>query len=148
MDSLKKSIKRDGFNAPILVRKIKNGKYEIVSGNHRFMAAQELNYKQVPCIIANLTDKQVKRLAVNLNLIHGNPNAELLAPFLAEMDDDTLREIHLESELLKDLLEFDNTLKLRLESLNVPDVIDRNSPMNKNIKCKCEKCGRIHFAKM
>ena len=49
MESLKRSIKKDGFCVPILVRPIKNGKYEVISGNHRFMAASELNMQEIHC---------------------------------------------------------------------------------------------------
>lgn len=144
MESLKTSISRDGFVAPILVRP--HGKlFEVVSGNHRFMAGKEIGLKAIPCVIADLDDKSMKRLAVNLNTIHGSPPAELLAPFLAEMDDETLAGIHIEGLDLEELLKFDENLKLRLDELQPPDSINRNSQSKKNHVCKCPTCGRKHL---
>jgi len=144
MDALKGSIKRDGFVAPILLRSLRDGRFEVVSGNHRFLAAQELGMKQIPAVISSMKDGDAKRLAINLNTIHGDPNVELLAPFLAEMPDDILRDIHLEDNMLHELLEFDDTLHRRLEELSAPESIDRDSNPNNIPTCKCPKCGKIH----
>jgi len=143
MVAMKRSIKRYGMVAPILVRK-KGKWYEIVSGNHRFMACQELGHTHVPCVVARLSDKQVRVLAVNLNLIHGNPTAEQLAPFLGDMTDDMLREIHLEGDLLRDTLAFDDILGERLKSLEDVPGLDRNSSQNELRTCKCPICGKTH----
>lgn len=145
MESLKKSIARDGFCVPILVRKIEKEKYEIISGNHRFMAAIENDLSTVPCAIMEISDRDAKRLAVNLNTIHGEPSAELLAPFLADLDIETLREIHFEDKFKKELLEFDETLKTALEKMNPPDAFNRNSSTYKTKICICPICGRKHF---
>lgn len=145
MERLKASIQRDGFVAPILVRPIAGDRLEIVSGNHRFMAAKELGMAKVPCVVSRMSERAMKRLAVNLNTIHGEPPAELLAPFLAELDNKTLAEIHLEEECLKELCDFDANLKARLDELKIPDSIDRESPQHANQVCECPKCGRKHF---
>lgn len=145
MESLKRSMKRDGFVAPILVRPISGGKFEVISGNHRFMASQELGLKDVPCVVSAMDERAAKRLAVNLNMIHGDPNPELLAPFLAEMDDLTLGEIHLEGDLRDELLAFDDELKQRLDSLEPPEKMDRGSPRHAMKTCKCAKCGKVHI---
>lgn len=147
MDSLKRSIERDGFVAPILVRSILGGHFEIISGNHRFMAAREIGIDQIPCVICKISDKDAKRLAVNLNTIHGEPNAELLAPFLAEMDDDLLAQIHIEDKLLEELITFDKELDARLSELQPPEKMDRDSPKSLNEICNCPKCGGRHFKK-
>lgn len=147
MESLKASIGRDGFVAPILVRPIKGGRYEVISGNHRFMAACELRMKEVPCVVSKMTDREAKRLAVNLNTIHGDPNAELLAPFLADMDDDLLAEIHLADDVMDELVEFDKQLAERLKDLEPPDSINTDSPKHSNATCVCPKCGSTHLKK-
>ena len=147
MESLKASIRRDGFCAPILVRTIKGGRFEVVSGNHRFMAAQELGLKMIPCVIADMTDREAKRLAINLNTIHGEPNAELLAPFLAELDISLLREIHIEPEMKADLMQFDDVLGKTLAKLEAPSQIDSDSPRHSVRTCKCPHCGSTHLKK-
>lgn len=147
MESLKASINKDGFCAPILVRPLKRGRYEVVSGNHRFMAAVELGMLKIPCVVANLSLKAAKRLAINLNTIHGEPNAELLAPFLAELDISTLRDIHIENDMKKELIAFDEHLAEMLKELEAPEHIDRDSPQHSNATCKCPKCGSLHIRK-
>lgn len=144
MDSLKASIQRDGFVVPILVRPIKSGKFEIVSGNHRFMASVELKFNEVPCVVSDMSDDDCKRLAVNLNSIHGEPNPEILAPFLADMSDAVLAQIHIEDNLKTELLAFDKHLEERLSSLEPPDVINRNSPSHETHVCICPTCKKKH----
>jgi ParB-like chromosome segregation protein Spo0J len=144
MDNLKSSIKRDGFCAPILVRPLKRDRYEIISGSHRFMAACELGMKEIPCVVLNMDNATAKRLAINLNTIHGEPNAELLAPFLAELDLSTLRDIYLEESMKKELLQFDINLAEMLKKLEAPESINNESSRHSNAICKCPKCGAIH----
>jgi ParB family chromosome partitioning protein len=144
MESLKASIKRDGFCAPILVRPLKKNRFEVVSGNHRFMAACELGLKEIPCVVSRMDDRSMKRLAVNLNTIHGDPNAELLAPFLAELDLTTLREIHIEDDMKKELMEFDDALAKSLSELEAPEKMNYGSRNHKMHSCKCPTCGAFH----
>lgn len=144
MESLKASIRRDGFVAPILVRPLKGGRFEVVSGNHRLMAARELELTRVPCVISDMSTRSAQRLAVNLNLIHGDPPAELLAPFLAELDDETLRDIHLEGELKKQVMAFDEDLAKTLAALD-KDLTGVSREGQTNLPtCTCAKCGRLH----
>jgi len=147
MAALVASIRRDGFLSPVLVRPVRGARdeYEIVSGNHRVLAAREAGLESVPCVVADLSATAAARAAVNLNTIHGDPNAELLAPFLAELPDDVLGTIHLEADLLASLRQFDATLKLRLDELEPPDVIDRDSPQTSIEVCACPTCGRKHL---
>lgn len=145
MESLKASIKRDGFCAPILVRPIAGGRFEVVSGNHRFMAATELGLERIPCVVSNMSSQAAQRLAINLNTIHGEPNAELLAPFLAELDESVLREIHLDDEMKEEVKKFDAHLAEMLAQLQPTKAFDRPSPSHGKETCKCQKCGATHF---
>lgn len=145
MEALKVSIRRDGFCAPILVRPLGRGRYEVVSGNHRLMAATELGHKAVPCVVLKLKRRDAQRLAVNLNTIHGDPNAELLAPFLAEMDESVLREIYVAPDVRKELLAFDAHLAEMLEKAQPPDAMGRDSSRSRLPQpCTCPTCGRKH----
>lgn len=144
MDSLKESIRRDGFCAPILVRPITRGRFEVISGNHRFMAASEVGMREVPCVVARMTKAQAQRLAVNLNTIHGDPNAELLAPFLAEMDDEVLRTIHVEDRMKRDLAKLDEDLAQRMKEFDMLESMNQPGPHDPPNTCECPKCGRRH----
>lgn len=144
MDSLRDSIRRDGFVVPILVRPIGDGRYEILSGNHRWMAARELNLTEIPVVIAELSREQAARLAVNLNTVHGDPPVDTLVPFLAEMDDETLRSVHLDDTTRQQLCLFDATLENRLRELKPPPSVDRASKPNTIPTCVCKTCGKRH----
>ncbi len=128
MTALKESIQRDGFLAPIVVRKQKrNQLYEILSGNHRKMAVSELGHETIPCVeLLDCSDAQAARIAVNMNTVHGDPTPELIAPFLADLDEELLRTIHLDDALLAGCMDFDQTLAERLKSLEFPDALDRD----------------------
>jgi ParB family transcriptional regulator, chromosome partitioning protein len=145
MDALKESIQRDGFLAPIVVRK-KGARYEILSGNHRCMALRELQRSEVDCVeIIGCTDAQAARIAVNMNTVHGDPTPELIAPFLADLDEELLRTIHLDDGLLAGVMEFDATLAQRLKSLDLPDSLDHDSLRGTIPNCVC-KCGHRHVS--
>jgi hypothetical protein len=147
MEGLKKSIERDGFIAPIVVRKRPKNMYEILSGNHRVMACRELNHADIACVLVHpCDDARAARIAMNMNTVHGDPNVELIAPFLSALDDGTLREIYLPDSMIGDLRSFDATLKLRLDSLQIPDALDNASAKNSIPNCKCQTCGRHHVA--
>lgn len=141
MQRLRESIERDGFVAPILVRPV-GDRFEVVSGNHRFMSAREMGLEKVPAVVKVMDDATTQRLALNLNLIHGDPTAEQLAPFLAELDDDTLSQIHLTDELLTEVATFDAELSERLAELETPDSIGTPAKgSTTRSECTCPKCG-------
>jgi ParB-like chromosome segregation protein Spo0J len=147
MIALKTSIERDGFLAPIVVRKQKRGDlFEILSGNHRKMAVAELGHESIPCVeMLGCTDAQAARIAVNMNTVHGDPTPELIAPFLADLDAEILRTIHLDDSLLAGCLEFDSLLAERLKSMELPDQLDRDSLRGTIPNCTCQ-CGNRHVA--
>lgn len=148
MDALKESIERDGFLAPVLVRRHGEDSYEVLSGNHRVMASRELGMDTVPALLVEMDDQTAGRIAVNLNTVHGDPTAELLAPFLAELDDRTLATVHLADDLLSDLRAFDTSLAETLAKLDVPSTFDNETPTGGSIEqCLCPSCGRAHMKK-
>lgn len=143
--ALVESIKRDGFLCPIIVRK-KGAAYEILSGNHRVLASREAGLSELPCVLVDPCDeKTARRIAVNMNTVHGEPTPELLAPFLAEIDNGTLKSVFLGDELLSAIVSFDQTLADRLATLQLPDSLGHNSPVGAIPNCVC-KCGHRHVA--
>lgn len=143
MTRLKESVMRDGFVAPILVRPT-GKRFEVVSGNHRFMAARELKFTKVPAVVKHMNDATAQRLALNLNLIHGDPSAEQLAPFLAELDDEVLAQIHLTDDILVDVERFDAELAARLADMEAPDSINtpaHASTTRPETEVTCPKCS-------
>ncbi len=83
------NLKRDGFVAPLLVRKL-GDRYQIVNGEHRWRIAQELGYQTVPCVVLeDLDDRRARILTVNLNELGGDPVPVLLAKLLHDLEEQT-----------------------------------------------------------
>ena len=74
MSELKDSIKNSGLLQPITVRKISNGKYEIVAGERRYRACSELGMESIPVIEMNVGDARGYELSVLENIQRENLN--------------------------------------------------------------------------
>lgn len=61
---LRDSISRNGLIEPIVIRPVNDrGSYEIVAGNRRYEAVQQLEWKKIPAVIQDVTDVKLRRLA-------------------------------------------------------------------------------------
>lgn len=58
MKSLVESVRNGGVNQPALVRPREGGGYEIIAGHRRQMASQLAGYRNIPCIVRNMTDDE------------------------------------------------------------------------------------------
>ncbi len=67
IEELMASIKEKGILQPIIVRE-KNGRYEIIAGERRCIAAKNVGLKDVPCIEMNVSDNEAMELALIENL--------------------------------------------------------------------------------
>ena len=70
LSELSSSIARMGITEPLLVRSAGNGEYEILSGNRRRAAAEQLLWVKVPCRIGDgklITDEYARRIIVETN---------------------------------------------------------------------------------
>ena len=74
LNELASSIKELGVIQPITVRKISNGKYEIVAGERRYRACRELGMESVPVIEMNVGDARGYELSVLENIQRENLN--------------------------------------------------------------------------
>lgn len=72
MDELVESIKENGILSPIIVRKVKNGLYEIISGHRRVEAGKRARVHKFPAIVKNLNDDEAIILLVDSNLQREN----------------------------------------------------------------------------
>ena len=68
MRELTDSVRTVGVLAPILVRQIKGGKYEIISGHRRKRASEIAEKDTIPAIVAELDDDHAAILLVDSNL--------------------------------------------------------------------------------
>lgn len=67
MQSLVESVKKDGILQPLLVRPV-GDKYELVAGERRYRAAQEVGLTEVPVTVRSMSDEQAVQYALTENL--------------------------------------------------------------------------------
>ena len=67
LENLVVSIKEKGVLFPILVRPM-NGRYEIIAGNRRYIAAKMAQLSDIPCIVMNVKDHEAMDIALIENL--------------------------------------------------------------------------------
>lgn len=68
IDELAQSIKVYGIIQPLSVRKMGEGRYELVAGERRLRAAKKLGLKEVPAVIISVSDKDSAAIALLENL--------------------------------------------------------------------------------
>lgn len=119
------SIVRDGFLEPILVRPNDDDSWEVLSGNHRVMAAADAGCESIPALAIDCDDDRAARIAVNLNTIHGTADPLALTTFVARADTDT---IHLDAHLRSELRGLDRHVADSLTRGSLPDEVDGRTP--------------------
>ena len=70
MQGLVSSVKAGGVHQPALVRPREGGGYEIVAGHRRQRACELAGYKNMPCIVRDMTDDQAILAMTDDNLRH------------------------------------------------------------------------------
>ena len=70
MQSLVESVKTGGVNQPALVRPREGGGYEIIAGHRRQKASELAGYRNMPCIVRNMTDDEAILAMTDDNLRH------------------------------------------------------------------------------
>lgn len=80
LQELVESIRERGIIQPLIVRKV-DGKYELIAGERRWRAANELKLKEAPAIVREASDQEVLELALIENLQREglNPIEEAIA---------------------------------------------------------------------
>jgi ParB family transcriptional regulator, chromosome partitioning protein len=74
LKQLTESIKQHGILQPLLVRPLDREKHELVAGERRYRAAQEIGLKEVPVVIRQLDDNAAFQLALIENLLREDLN--------------------------------------------------------------------------
>ena len=73
VDMLAVSMAESGLNAPVLVRPLRmdgdDMVFGLVTGGHRYAAAQHLGWTDIECSIRDLTDDQARMVEIDENLI-------------------------------------------------------------------------------
>lgn len=67
VEKLAESIRDIGLATPLIVR-VKNDKYQILSGHHRFDACKKLGMEKIPCIIRKVSDQDAEKYVMECNI--------------------------------------------------------------------------------
>lgn len=112
LNDLAESIKIHGIIQPLLVTKREDG-YEIVAGERRFRAAKLAKLKEIPVVIRDLDDKEVKEISIieNIQRKDLNPIEEALA-YRSLIDDFGMTQEKVASQLGKSRSYIANILRL------------------------------------
>ena len=93
---LKENIKNMGMAGTLTAALKKDGKFVLISGNHRFKAMVELGYRTVPITFVEweeLRDGERQALQHSMNSVHGEADKNILRQLLDEVQDIEFREM-------------------------------------------------------
>jgi ParB family transcriptional regulator, chromosome partitioning protein len=68
LDELAASIAQRGVIQPVIVRPLRDGRYQLVAGERRWRAAQRAQLHEIPAIVRDLSEREVMALALIENL--------------------------------------------------------------------------------
>ncbi|MFA6542754.1 MAG: ParB/RepB/Spo0J family partition protein, partial [Bacteroidota bacterium] len=121
LEELKQSIKQNGVIQPITVRKLVTGTYELISGERRVRASQELGRKTIPAYVMRVdTDAEMLELGLIENLQREDLNPiEISLSFKRLMDECKLTQEDVAEKVGKERSTVTNFLRL----LKLPEKI-------------------------
>ncbi|MEC9281531.1 MAG: ParB/RepB/Spo0J family partition protein [Bdellovibrionota bacterium] len=113
VEELSQSIKEQGILQPIVVRKTKDQKLEIISGERRWRAAQMAKLHEVPVIIKDVDDQNSLELALIENIQRANLNPlEEAEAYQRLADEFSLTQEQIAKKVGKNRASVANTLRL------------------------------------
>jgi ParB family transcriptional regulator, chromosome partitioning protein len=116
LEELAKSIKANGIIQPIVVRRLDNGRYQIIAGERRWRAAQRAGLVKVPVVVKDVAPTDGKRqlemaLIENIQRQELNPIEEAQA-YQRLTEEFTLRQEDIAAQVGKDRSSIANYLRL------------------------------------
>ena len=113
LDDLAESIKQLGVIQPITVRKISDDKYQIISGERRFRAAQKAGLSKIPSYSKTAEDETVMQMALVENVQREDLNAiEIALSYKALTETQNLTQEKISSLVGKKRATVSNYLRL------------------------------------
>lgn len=93
LQELAESITRQGIIQPVTVRRLDNGRYQLISGERRFRAAQMAGLQTIPAFIRIAKDHQMLEMALVENIQRSNLNPiEVAISYQRLMDECSLTQ--------------------------------------------------------
>lgn len=128
LNELAASIKIHGVIQPIVLNDNGDGTYLIIAGERRYRASKIAGLKEVPAIIKNYTDKQVKEIAIIENLQREDLNPVEAARAIKQlMEEYKLTQEAVAERIGKSRSNIANTLRLLTLYPEVLDMIEKGS---------------------
>lgn len=113
LDELAQSIREQGVITPITVRRMPDGKYQLIAGERRFRASQRAGLAELPAYIRVATDGQMMEMALVENIQRENLNAmEIAFSYNALLEECQLTHEQLSQRVGKDRSTITNYLRL------------------------------------
>ena len=98
------SIKNFGIMQPLIVRPIKDGKYQILAGHNRRSCARELGINKYPCIIKeNLSDDEAKIYLIDTNLCTRDKISPMERARAYKIKYDTYKKRNIETSMFEEV---------------------------------------------
>jgi ParB family chromosome partitioning protein len=126
MAQLVTSVKEHGILEPVLVRPLKDDNYELIAGERRFRAAQEVGLTDIPIVAREFSDQEAFQVALMENLQRDDLNPieeteavlELLAIALDTNTDDVKSVIYQAANAKNRGQELKENVSLQLEKID------------------------------
>jgi ParB family chromosome partitioning protein len=121
---LSDSIKKHGVIMPIVVNDSHDGKYMIIAGERRYRAAKMAGLNEIPVVIRNYTERQIKEISLIENLQREDLNPIEAASAMKQlMVEYKLTQDELAERIGKSRPAIANTLRLLSLSQDVIDLV-------------------------
>src|SRR5690625_4372577 len=149
---LAQTLKTHGMIQPIVVRKKNDDEFELIAGERRFRAAQQLEWETIPTIVRSMTDTETASIALIENI--QRENLSVIEEANAYVQLINMHDLTQEA-LAQRLGKSQSTIANRIRLLSLPTIV-QEALMNKKIterharallKLKEEK-HQIHFLKL
>lgn len=128
LEILAESIRVNGIIQPILVRKVEEGKYQIVAGERRYKAAKMAGLGEVPVVVKEIEDYKVTELALIENLQREDLNPiEEAASFLMLIEKYDLTQDEVSKRVGRSRSAITNSIRL----LNLPREVIKEIEMGR-----------------
>lgn len=128
LNELAASIKVHGVIQPIVLNDNGDGTYLIIAGERRFRASKIAGLKEIPAIIKNYTDKQIKEISIIENLQREDLNPIEAARAIKQlMEEYKLTQEAVAERIGKSRSNIANTLRLLSLYPEVLDMIEKGS---------------------
>ncbi len=113
LEELANSIKEIGVIQPLTVRRLENGKYQLITGERRYRAARKIGLKMIPAYVREANDQNMLEMALVENIQREDLNAiEVAISYQRLIEECNLTQENLSDRVGKKRATISNYLRL------------------------------------